>query len=94
MELMKGYLKKTGEDDVHFHSLSVGTTLRFALNARTPINLPNRSQVIEEDLRTMLQLFDLAHVADIPVGNDYVRGVSGGQRHRVTLAETFCTRAR
>jgi hypothetical protein len=22
-----------------------------------------------------------------------VRGVSGGQRHRVTLAEAFCTRA-
>ncbi|KAI1371039.1 ATP-binding cassette transporter [Hypoxylon crocopeplum] len=82
-----------GEDDIHFHSLSVGTTLRFALNARTPVNLPNRSQRIDEDVRTLLELFDLGHVADVPVGNDYIRGVSGGQRHRVTLAEAFCTRA-
>lgn len=58
------------------------------------MDLPNRSQSLQEDLQTILKLFDLAHVVDIPVGNDYIRGVSGGQRHRVTLAETFCTRAR
>jgi ABC-type multidrug transport system ATPase subunit len=83
-----------GEDDVHFHSLSVGTTLRFALNARLPVDLPNRSQCLREDLRTLLQLFDLEHVADVRVGNDYIRGISGGQRHRLTLAETFSTRAK
>ncbi|KAI0844484.1 ATP-binding cassette transporter [Daldinia vernicosa] len=82
-----------GEDDIHFHSLSVGTTLRFALNARTPIDTPNRSQQLDDDVQTLLDLFDLAHVANVPVGNDYIRGVSGGQRHRVTLAEAFCTRA-
>ncbi|KAI0449071.1 ATP-binding cassette transporter [Xylaria acuta] len=88
-----GEVAFAGEDDVHFHSLSVGTTLRFALNARTPTDLQNRSQHLEEDLQTILKLFGLAHVANVPVGNDYVRGVSGGQRHRVTLAEAFCTRA-
>ncbi|KAL7622416.1 hypothetical protein AAE478_007921 [Parahypoxylon ruwenzoriense] len=88
-----GEVAYSGEDDIHFHSLSVGTTLRFALNARTPVNRPNRSQLLNDDVQTLLKLFDLAHVADVPVGNDYIRGVSGGQRHRVTLAETFCTRA-
>ncbi|KAI1406215.1 ATP-binding cassette transporter [Hypoxylon fuscum] len=82
-----------GEDDIHFHSLSVGTTLRFALNARTPLNIPNRPQRLNEDAQILFELFDLARVEDVPVGNDYIRGVSGGQRHRVTLAETFCTRA-
>jgi ABC-type multidrug transport system ATPase subunit len=72
----------------------VGTTLRFALNARTPVTVPNRAQVLHEDLQALLELFDLSHVANVPVGNDYIRGVSGGQRHRVTLAEAFCTRAR
>ncbi|KAI1082600.1 ATP-binding cassette transporter [Whalleya microplaca] len=82
-----------GEDDIHFHSLSVDTTLRFALNARTSANIPNRSQHLTEDVQTLLKLFDLTHVADTPVGNDYIRGISGGQRHRVTLAEAFSTRA-
>lgn len=74
--------------------MSVGTTLRFALNARTPLNIPNRPQRLNEDAQILFELFDLARVEDVPVGNDYIRGVSGGQRHRVTLAETFCTRAR
>ncbi|KAI2469635.1 ATP-binding cassette transporter [Annulohypoxylon bovei var. microspora] len=91
--LYPGEVAYSSEDDVHFHSLSVGTTLRFALNARTPADLPNRSSRLNEDAQTLLKLFDLAHVADVPVGNDYTRGVSGGQRHRVTLAEAFCTRA-
>ncbi|KAI1387801.1 ATP-binding cassette transporter [Hypoxylon trugodes] len=88
-----GEVAYASEDDIHFHSLSVGTTLRFALNARTPVDIPNRAQRLNEDVQTLLKLFDLAHVANVPVGNDYIRGVSGGQRHRVTIAEAFCTRA-
>ncbi|XDG05995.1 hypothetical protein ABKA04_005610 [Annulohypoxylon sp. FPYF3050] len=92
--LYPGEVAYAGEDDIHFHSLSVNTTLRFALNARTPVDLPNHANQLDEDVQTLLKLFDLTHVANVPVGNDYIRGVSGGQRHRVTLAETFSTRAR
>ncbi|KAI0377720.1 ATP-binding cassette transporter [Hypomontagnella monticulosa] len=88
-----GGVAYAGEDDIHFHSLSVDTTLRFALNARTPINIPNRAARLDEDVQTLLKLFGLEHVANVSVGNDYIRGISGGQRHRVTLAEAFCTRA-
>ncbi|KAI8957433.1 ATP-binding cassette transporter [Daldinia sp. FL1419] len=96
MEMKSDYLEElayAGEDDIHFHSLTVGTTLRFALNARIPIDIPDRSQKLNNDIQTLLDLFDLSHVANVPVGNDYIRGISGGQRHRVTLAEAFCTRA-
>ncbi|KAI1654783.1 P-loop containing nucleoside triphosphate hydrolase protein [Daldinia decipiens] len=81
------------EDDIHFHGLSVGTTLRFALNARTPIDIHNRSRQLDDNVQILLDLFDIAHVANVSVGNGYIRGVSGGQRHRVTLAEAFCTQA-
>ncbi|KAJ5890238.1 ATP-binding cassette transporter [Penicillium tannophilum] len=83
----------TGENDVHFPTLSVNTTLRFALNARRGISQPGRASIIEQDLQTVLQLMGLTHAADVRIGNDHIRGVSGGQRRRVSLAEAFCTRA-
>jgi ABC-type multidrug transport system ATPase subunit len=85
---------KLGEDDIHFHSLSVKTTLRFALNARLSSSTPGRSHILEEQLKILLQLFDMEHVSNVAVGNDYIRGISGGQRHRVTLAEALCAKPR
>lgn len=35
----------------------------------------------------MLQKFGIAHVVNTPIGNDLLRGVSGGERKRVTVAE-------
>lgn len=55
---------------------------------------PGRASIIEQDLQTVLQLMGLTHAADVRIGNDHIRGVSGGQRRRVSLAEAFCTRAR
>lgn len=36
----------------------------------------------------------LEQAAGVRIGNDHIRGISGGQRRRVSLAEAFCTRAR
>lgn len=84
----------TGEDDIHFPTLSVNTALRFALNARHSNSDPDRASRIEEDLQSLLQLMGLAHAAQVRIGADHLRGVSGGQRRRVSLAEALCTRAR
>lgn len=35
----------------------------------------------------------ISHTADTKVGNEYVRGVSGGERKRVSIIETLATRA-
>ncbi|OKO95199.1 Brefeldin A resistance protein [Penicillium subrubescens] len=82
-----------GEDDIHFPSLSVNTTLRFALNARHSTADPDRASHLEQDLKTVLQLMGLEQAAVVRIGNDHIRGISGGQRRRVSLAEAFCTRA-
>ncbi|KAL6229031.1 hypothetical protein BDW75DRAFT_246098 [Aspergillus navahoensis] len=82
-----------GEDDIHFPTLSVSTTLRFALNARRPTSDPNRASHLQRELDTVLQLMGLSQAANVRVGNDHIRGISGGQRRRVSLAEAFCTRA-
>lgn len=78
------------EIDVHFPHLTVGQTLLFAALARTPENrLPGVSrQKYAEHLRdVVMAVFGLSHTINTKVGNDYVRGVSGGERKRVSIAE-------
>ncbi|KAE8135084.1 P-loop containing nucleoside triphosphate hydrolase protein [Aspergillus pseudotamarii] len=82
-----------GEDDIHFPTLSVSTTLKFALNTRRSISDPDRAQHLQQDLQTVLELMGLAQAAHVRIGSDHIRGVSGGQRRRVSLAEALCTRA-
>jgi ATP-binding cassette subfamily G (WHITE) protein 2 (SNQ2) len=37
----------------------------------------------------LLKLLDLKHVENTLVGNDLVRGISGGQRKRVTIGKSL-----
>ncbi|KAJ5725406.1 ABC multidrug transporter C [Penicillium malachiteum] len=84
----------TAETDVHFPQLSVGDTLKFAALARAPRNrLPDvsRDQYAEHMRDVVMAMLGLSHTINTKVGNDFVRGVSGGERKRVSIAEaTLC----
>ncbi|EPE32483.1 P-loop containing nucleoside triphosphate hydrolase [Glarea lozoyensis ATCC 20868] len=78
------------ENDVHFPQLTVSQILHFAARARAPRNrLPGVSREAYADhLRDVtMAVFGLSHAANTVVGNDFVRGVSGGERKRVSIAE-------
>ncbi|XTI88346.1 ABC transporter-like protein [Cenococcum geophilum] len=78
------------EVDVHFPQLTVGQTLDFAARARAPRNrLPGVSRdMYAEHLRDVIMaIFGLSHTVNTMVGNDFIRGVSGGERKRVSIAE-------
>ncbi len=80
----------TAEVDVHFPQLTVGDTLGFAARARQPRRLPaglDRARFADHLRDVVMALFGIAHTVDTRVGNEYVRGVSGGERKRVTIAE-------
>jgi ABC-type multidrug transport system ATPase subunit len=80
----------TAEIDVHFPQLSVGDTLTFAARARAPRSLPDgvSSHMFSNHLRdVVMAMFGIGHTINTRVGNEYVRGVSGGERKRVTIAE-------
>lgn len=80
----------TAEVDVHFPNLTVGDTLYFAARARSPRNIPGGLGKKEwaETLRSVIMAtFGIGHTMNTRVGNDFVRGVSGGERKRVTIAE-------
>ncbi|KAJ5917297.1 ABC multidrug transporter C [Penicillium verhagenii] len=84
----------TAETDVHFPQLSVGDTLKFAALARAPRNRPegvSREQYAEHMRDVVMAMLGLSHTINTKVGNDFVRGVSGGERKRVSIAEvTLC----
>ncbi|KAL4909703.1 hypothetical protein BDW74DRAFT_143551 [Aspergillus multicolor] len=80
----------TAETDVHFPQLSVGDTLKFAALARCPRNrLPgvSREQYATHMRDVVMAMLGLSHTINTRVGNDFVRGVSGGERKRVSIAE-------
>ena len=76
--------------ETHFPHLSVGQTLNFAVDIRTPAaqRAGNSKKVyIQENTDALATAFGLKHTLKTKVGDDFVRGVSGGERKRVSLAE-------
>ncbi|KAF2812667.1 ABC drug exporter AbcA [Mytilinidion resinicola] len=80
----------TAEVDVHFPMLTVGDTLTFAARARAPRHIPGGvdKHTFAEHMRDVIMaIFGISHTINTRVGNDYIRGVSGGERKRVSIAE-------
>ncbi|KAK7981413.1 hypothetical protein PG988_003651 [Apiospora saccharicola] len=83
--------------DVHLAHLTVGETLRFAAAARSPRTPPpglTRAQMADLSRDVVMAVLGIAHTADTRVGDDMVRGVSGGERKRVSIAEATLAGAR
>lgn len=86
-------------DDIHIPTLTVGQTLEFALSTKTPGpkgRLPSlsRSEFNASVKDMLLKMLNITHTEDTLVGDSFVRGVSGGERKRVSIAEMMTTRAR
>ncbi|GMM58019.1 ATP-binding cassette transporter [Maudiozyma humilis] len=97
-EMMRNYKADViynGELDVHFPHLTVQQTLDFAIACKTPsrrVNGISRSQYIASTRELYATIFGLRHTYNTKVGNDFVRGVSGGERKRVSIAEALAAR--
>lgn len=86
----KSMLSFNGEIDTHFPYLTVAQTIDFAASTKTPhtrIHGVSRQKYIETTRKILLATFGLTHTEHTRVGNDFVRGVSGGERRRVSIAE-------
>ncbi|CCD25961.2 ATP-binding cassette transporter SNQ2 NDAI_0G01850 [Naumovozyma dairenensis CBS 421] len=94
-EMMKHYKADViynGELDVHFPFLTVQQTLDFAIACKTPANRVNgvsKAEYIQSTRELYATIFGLRHTYQTKVGNDFVRGVSGGERKRVSIAEAL-----
>ncbi|ORX88825.1 hypothetical protein K493DRAFT_235423 [Basidiobolus meristosporus CBS 931.73] len=98
-EFIKKYVGEVAynpEDDFHFPTLTVKETMDFALKCKTPGNLlpdETKKSFVENLRGTLLKMFGLSHTLDTLVGNEYVCGVSGGERKRLSIAEQMAARA-
>ncbi|KFY24084.1 hypothetical protein V491_02293 [Pseudogymnoascus sp. VKM F-3775] len=95
-KFFRGEAVYNAEDDIHIPTLTVGQTLGFAMDTKVPGHLPAgitkdmfKAQVTEQ----LLKMFNIEHTKDTLVGNAFVRGISGGERKRVSVAEMMITAA-
>lgn len=93
----RGDVLYNGEIDTHLPHLTVSETLRFAASTR-PVSsgLPSgfpASQATNMLCDVVMSVFGIANTANTRVGDDFVRGVSGGERKRVSIAESALTGA-
>jgi len=69
----------------------------FATRLNVPNTLPkdvqSREDYRERHKNFLLDSMGIAHTADTKVGDAFVRGVSGGERKRVSIIETLAARA-
>lgn len=92
----KGEIVYNQEVDKHFPHLTVGQTLEHAASARTPshrVKGLSRKKYAEHVAQVVMAVFGLSHTYNTKVGSDFVRGVSGGERKRVSIAEMALTAA-
>jgi ATP-binding cassette subfamily G (WHITE) protein 2 (PDR) len=94
MKEFKGEVVYNQEVDKHFPHLTVGQTLEFAASTRTPshrIRGLSRKEFSTHTAKVIMSVFGLSHTYNTKVGSDFVRGVSGGERKRVSIAEMALT---
>ncbi|KAI1424678.1 ABC-2 type transporter [Xylaria sp. FL1777] len=84
------------EDDIHLATLNVEQTLGFAIDTKVPNKLPagtTKAKFKSDVITTLLKMFNIEHTRHTVVGDALVRGVSGGERKRVSIAEMMITNA-
>ncbi|KAJ3579017.1 hypothetical protein NPX13_g1549 [Xylaria arbuscula] len=85
------------EDDQHFPSLLVSEVMKFAVSTKmtkkNKESTASKTEHIENKTTAILDSLGIAHVGETVVGDEFIRGVSGGERKRVSVAEVMATEA-
>ncbi|KAK2771973.1 hypothetical protein FQN53_004832 [Emmonsiellopsis sp. PD_33] len=94
-EQYRGQIVMNTEDELFFPTLTVDQTMDFATRLKIPSKLPNSVNSPEEYSRQvkqfLLESMGIEHTSGTKVGNEFVRGVSGGERKRVSIIECLAT---
>ncbi|KAF3904035.1 hypothetical protein AA313_de0207927 [Arthrobotrys entomopaga] len=94
----RGEILYNPEDDLHYASITVRNTLEFAIRTRTPPKSSRqegetRKDYVSNFLRMISKVLWIEHTMETKVGNEIIRGVSGGEKKRVSIGEAMVTKA-
>lgn len=93
----RGQIVMNTEEEIFFPTLSVEDTITFAARMKTPHCLPPGIETHEAYAQSykdfLLRSVGISHTAHTKVGDAFIRGVSGGERKRVSILECLSTRA-
>lgn len=88
----RGEYTYVSESDIHFPHLTVCQTLKFAAQARSLPNLGpqhERCFAAMQSVETIARALNLDHALNTKVGGAHIRGISGGERKRTSIAEVL-----
>jgi ABC-type multidrug transport system ATPase subunit len=93
----RGQIIMNTEEEIFFPTLTVRDTIDFAARMKVPYHLPPGITTAEEYAQFnrdfLLRSVGISHTADTKVGDAFIRGVSGGERKRVSILECLRSRA-
>ncbi|KAL2836312.1 ABC-2 type transporter-domain-containing protein [Aspergillus pseudoustus] len=92
----RGQIITNSEDEIFFPTLTAAQTMDFATRMKVPHRVPSGYKS-REDARIatrdfLFHLLSISHTANTRVGNEFIRGVSGGERKRLSIIEAMATR--
>ncbi|KAK8157656.1 LOW QUALITY PROTEIN: ABC-2 type transporter-domain-containing protein [Phyllosticta citrichinensis] len=74
------------EEDEHYATLKVRDTLKFAISKESLLPGESQSDYTDEFLRVLSMIFKLEQIME----TKFRRGISGGEKKRVSIAEALC----
>jgi ABC-type multidrug transport system ATPase subunit len=92
----RGQTCYNSEEDQHYPTLTLRQTLQFALRTKTPgTRLPNetKNDFTDKIIYMLGNMLGLTKQMQTMVGNAFVRGLSGGERKRLSIAEQMTTQS-
>ncbi|KAG2006802.1 multidrug resistance protein 1, variant 2 [Coprinopsis cinerea AmutBmut pab1-1] len=92
----RGDVQYCPENDEHFPTLTVDQTIHFAAKTRAPqerVEGQTRGEYTRLVADLYETIFGLGHVKNTVVGDASIRGISGGEKKRVSISETMATRS-
>ncbi len=92
----RGQIVMNTEDELFFPSLTVNQTMDFATRLKVPFDASQdaaaREKLRKETRDFLLESMGISHTHSTRLGNEFIRGVSGGERKRVSIVECMATR--
>ena len=72
------------DDDYHLPALTVRETLRYAAMIKLPSNISRKTKIARAE--EVLNMLGLRECANVLVGGELLKGISGGEKRRLSLA--------